>query len=204
MPSASRCLSLAVPAALVAVLVTGCSAAPTPGPRNLEEGLEGWDLVLEHYPDAVRPEAALVRSVSMDERGSVMAQCLSEEGFPGATPGALGSYRIADVPSEQDEAFMIANYVCNVRYPLDPKYDVQLTDSQLSVLYTYFSDSLAPCLEGLGFDVPPRPSEQSFIDSYEETGGWPIYDGVAAAVSDETEWNQVNRECPQLPVDLYG
>ncbi|MEP6478088.1 MAG: hypothetical protein ABJB03_01750 [Rhodoglobus sp.] len=170
----------------------------------MTENVGGWDLVLEHYPDAARPDVTLVRHVSLDERGAVIVDCLSEQGFPGGTAGPLGTYQIQDIPLEQDEAFMIATYVCDMKYPLDPKYEQPLTDSQLIALYAYLRDSLAPCLIALGFDIPPRPSEQTFVDTYRETGGWPIYEGVASAVSDEAEWNAVNQQCPQVPPDLYG
>lgn len=141
----------------------------------------------------------MIRYVSIEERGPVLATCMDGEGFPNISVTPLGDLHAEGVPQDQREYYMIAIYVCSQRYPLDPKYDAPLTDAQLDHLYDYLIATLRPCLESNDIVVPSAPSRQTFVD----TGGWAVYENVGSSVASEEEWFEINVACPQLPPDLY-
>lgn len=186
------------------------SASATAGdpPAGLESVVQqdidnAWGMVVSQYPDAVRPEVERVRFVQLDEVAPIIADCLVSAGWTDVTATPDSGIDSGTVPTAQAEAYAIAFYVCHAKYPLDPKYSVPLDDDQIKLIYAYYRDGLAPCLEAQGFQVPDAPSEQQFLDTYAETGGWDVYGNVAPQV-DQEGWYEINAECPQLPEDLYG
>ncbi|WP_168625786.1 MULTISPECIES: hypothetical protein [unclassified Cryobacterium] len=199
-------------AGLVAVLLlSGCdstSEPPTPsGPKLsaaeeqlVQESLDGsWRMVVLLYADAVRPEVERVRLVEQSDQPTAIADCLAEQGYDVVvdSQGSISS-------TGGGEAFQVAYYTCEATYPLHPDYLRPLSEAQLAHLYNYFLNTLKPCLEAEGYDVPPAPSLQRFLETYNEGGGWIVYGEVAGAKLPPGEWGRINALCPQIPDDLYG
>lgn len=211
MTFARRYLSLLTIAG-ACVLLSGCMTTPDTAPDTALTGVEAivqedldnaWESVLSEFPDAQRPDTEVVRFVDLSEIAVTLADCLFDAGWTNVSATPDNGIDSGDVPIEQAEAYAIAYFTCYAMYPLDPRYNVPLSDDQIKRLYEYFVDELAPCLESRGFAVSAPPSEQQFVESYATDGGWDLYGEVAANV-DEDGWYEINRACPQYPSDLYG
>lgn len=197
--------------------LVGCSstAAPMPAPspdqlsaeqadRLLDEVLDArWNLVAQRFPAAVRPEVTVVGMVEQSDWAGAVAACMVDAGFVDTTASVGGGIDWGVFPAEQAEAQAVALYACEARYPLDPRYSMELNRSQLEYLHYYRVHVLAKCLEGAGVKVSEPPSLQKFLDSRSSGEDWTPYSDVPDSVS-ETDWNELNRECPQFPDDLYG
>lgn len=72
--------------------------------------------------DVKVPEIKLIRWTNgWADYGEALAKCLNERGFTVQADG--GGVRIPDgVPSSQEQAFELANYVCSAQYSVDPAY----------------------------------------------------------------------------------
>lgn len=194
----------ALAAMLAACSAPGASAPETTDPGSSTQSREdyAWSRVTNQYPDAQRPEVDVVRVVTPSEWAPAVVACLAEDGFE-AEALADGGIR-SEVTGEQGEAYAIAYYTCTIKYPIDPKYLQPLTDVQLSRLYVYSRDTLAPCLESFGLEVPSPPTLEVFIENDGGMMAWNIYADVPAKVHSNDLWQEISAACPQYPPDLYG
>lgn len=158
-----------------------------------------WAKLEEKYPKVVKPQVKLQRYVSLDEWAVEDAKCLSSLGFP-ATVNVDGGVSGAISPS-QHEAEAVAQYACDVEFPLDPRFNRPLNDSQLQYLYSYFTGKLIPCLKKAGYSIRTPPSLQTFEDQYSTDKNWSPYDDVSVS---GVVWSNLNQKCPQSPSGLYG
>ena len=202
----------AIAATIILLAFTACSAAeppvPTPDRMNQSElnslakkAVERSRASLEaSYPGVQLPDVQLVRYVSEKEQPEVQRSCMDEEGFA-STIDKYGQISYSGVTPEQTEPFDIAQYVCGVRYPIDPKYQIPFNDKELSYLYDYYTGTLTKCLKGQGYQVAEPPSRGTFIDNYySSTAGWTPYQNVDAPTP--AAWKSVNEKCPQTPIAL--
>lgn len=203
-------LALPMGVLAAAVLLTACSSAPRP-PKleaTAEQLAAQEEIDLKQYSDAVfandpnaeLPKVERVRFITLDEWPEVMAKCLTAEGFYSTVDqGALGT----SAPEDQVGPYRIAQYVCNAKYPIDPRQMLPFVDDQIRYLYEYYVQVATPCLEGMGFEVPDPPSLQAYIDSYRDSPDWRPYEN-ASINSTREEWSRIQEECPQRPAGLYG
>lgn len=209
---ASRSPLLGLSAALLVAVLAGCAdSVPEPPHLDVTPAQEAEqatidlqryaDAVLVRYPDAVLPAVDRVRYITTSEWGQTIADCLNEEGFDATTSpdGGLGTEQI----DAQDEPYLIAMYVCNAKYPLDPRQTLPLVDDQIRYLYDYYVKVATPCLEGMGFEVTDPPSQPTYIDSYRVGPSWRPYEDAALRSSPE-QWQQILTECPEAPPGVYG
>jgi hypothetical protein len=89
-------------------------------------------------------------------------------------------------------------------FPIDPKYTTPLTDQQLGALYDYNLNTLVPCLEAEGYEVPDAPSKTTFIDTFLSDPWYPYADAFGSGSYSQAEYYRVSELCPQWPPDLYG
>lgn len=164
------------------MVLTGCTTIPdstpdistsgTASPEDtnarlaFDQGVK-LDALLTQYPQAVVPDSKLVRTVTLEEWPTTMAQCLTDQGFPSTVvDGGVSSTNIVG----QEEAKEVARYVCNVEYPLDPKFNRPLTAKQLDQLYDYYAGELTSCLEANGQEIAAPPSRQLFGEAFNTAG----------------------------------
>jgi hypothetical protein len=214
--SSLRVLSVLIVISTLAV--SGCAAeSPSPSPEQgeplsqnlteVEEQLVGsyldnaWRNVLTAHPDAVRPQVERVRLIDQADWTTVIPDCLAELGHH-VVPDAHGSWSVKGGPGS--EPYFIAFYTCEAMYPVHPKFNASLSDAQLTRLYDYFVTSLKPCLEAEGYEVPPAPSLQTFLETYHQDGGWFLHEGVADAGVGPDESARLNRVCPPVPDNFIG
>lgn len=160
-----------------------------------------WSSIMGGYPDAERPDIEVVRVITNDDFAVIYTDCMSEEGF--TVEVFEDTSFSADIPPDQQEAFDMAMYVCEAKYPR-PMLLTQPDDEHTGrVLYSYYEDELIPCLEGLGFTIDPLPSEQTFLENLH---GGQRYDPYASLIVDGgltiERWDAANAQCPQRPSEL--
>ena len=177
---------------------TSAAALATQATADRERALA--DLHRE-FPDAIVPEVETIRFVALTEWPEANASCLREEGYD-AEAGIDGVATSA--PPGQEEPFAIANYVCALKYPIDPRSNIPLNDDQIRYIYDYVTQIMTPCVQAEGYDVPPAPSRESFIATYLAGSPWNCYGLIAQATKSQDEWEYINRKCPQGPSDLNG
>ena len=188
---------------VLALLLTGCAAQPAPGPAAedplLAQYLEQhWKEFSVRHSDVERPEVAVVAVMNAEEYPAQLVSCLHEEGFPEVTLDPLGGI---GYEGSQLDAYDLAMYICESRYPIDPRYTQPLTDEQLGKLYDYYANELVPCIEREGYTAPEAPTRQYFIDHFSDAP-WRPYSEVSDATG-ESEWYRMNEVCPQTTYTLW-
>lgn len=194
----------------VSCLLAACSSEPRlPKVEVTAEQLDAQaerdlkqysDAVLAKNPNAELPNVERVRFITLDEWAATIATCLTEEGFDAtADQGALSS----TAPERQEEPYLIAQYVCNARFPLDPHQMMPLVDDQIRYLYDYYVQVATPCLEGMGFSVPDPPSLQTYVDGYRDAPDWRPYEDASIKSTDE-QWARIQEECPERAPGMFG
>ncbi len=190
-----RCLGGLALLSTVTLTLLGC-AADVPAEEAASDDPSQWDLFHAEYPDVPKPETTVVRTVEHDEWAAAMADCLREAGFPDvrAEPDGGLSWE-----TSQADQFALAKYICSEQYPLDPQYDVQVTDEQLGKLYDYLTLVQVPCLEAQGFEIPEAPSKTRFIETYFDSPEWLPYAQVVGPEVAEEAYERAVELCPQNP-----
>ena len=196
-------------AATLAIGLTGCTgsgpvATPTP---NALTASEFQSLIEEDIDEAwaragqsvERPEVSIIRLVALFEWPDVIAQCMNDAGYDNVN-SVDGGLEVRDVPEAQRSAMALAQFICEAQYPTDPKFNVPLNESQLSYLFDYLKNEQKPCLEEAGYTISDPPSEQKFIESYYNTGGWSPYSELPTG----NTINEMESSCPQIPSGLWG
>lgn len=196
---------------MAVLMLTACSSAIQPPSFDetsdakieaqiIADTQRALDTLLAQFPDTEVPVVERVRFVTLEEWAAVTATCLNEEGFEAeASNNGLSS----SASPEQEHEFAVATYVCALKYPTNPRTNIPLNEDQIRYLYDYYTLVLTPCVENEGFQVPPPPTQQSYISNYGQAGSWNPYEIVAEASSEE-EWQRINELCPQVPSELYG
>lgn len=185
-------------ASFALIALSACSGPPSgiePSPRNTSAADELWQRVVSQFPSAQRPEATVVREVGLSEWPAEQTRCLTEAGFEARVVDDSVS---STVPHGQEEAHALAQYVCEVSYPLRSSDALPQSDEQLRELYVYFVDELVPCLEGLGYNVGPVPSLTAFSERYYGEDPWTPYVVVGPMVP-PGDFAAVSAACPQSP-----
>ena len=132
-----------------------------------------WATVTDRYPDAKRPEAKFVRAFTVDQRLPVIVGCLAELGFETAISREGGGYEFLNPIPEKTE---LAQYVCNVRFPVN-KGEVKIaSELTLSDMYDYFVNELTPCLEREGFTISAPTSKAEFVETWPHQSFNPYFD----------------------------
>lgn len=193
-----------------AVLCVSSCTSQVPGPdlpeistERAEELIEAsrdgqWRLVTSRFPDAKRPDVAVVRQVDQSEWANAVVACMHDAGYTGTSVLEDGGIDWGLIPQGQGESQAVALYECIASYPLEPRFLESWNESQLRYLYAYVSGELRRCLEAEGISVAPAPSEQAFVDS---GGTWSPYIDVEVP---RDRWYELNDLCPQFPDGLYG
>lgn len=215
-PNDGRAKVFCLTAACLAIVLAGCSPSSPDlvsddgrvhipslsvkeKARLAHEAAEtSWAAIVAAHPNAERPSVEFVRFVLPNEWAEGRVECLAEYGIA-ATIDADGgvAYR---AQKSQEQSVDVANYACDVMYPMDPVATQRLNESQVAHLYNYYIGDLSTCLRSKGVPVTMGPSLAVFAETLYGDDSWSPY----AAVADDDDWEALNRECPQTPDGLYG
>lgn len=144
------------------------------------------------------PNVEMVRVIELEEWAPVQIACMNEAGFAATlTDDGEGISWPALTDGSLIENMNLARYVCEVKYPVDPRFYDPLTNDQLRFLYAYRSGELIDCLAAAGYSVSGPPSESVFIES---EGVWSPYSDIRVSEGDS---GLLQRKCPQNPDELY-
>jgi len=159
--------------------------------------------ILDQFPDAAIPVVDRVRIITLSEYATVTAACLVELGLEAVVDG--DSVRTLVLPAHELEQ-RLGFYVCQLKYPIDAKYTMELTSAQLRLLYAYLTESLIPCFEALGYSISEPPVEEAFVDTYYDELSWsPATEAHNQSVdSEDGNVEQLDALCPQVPDSVYG
>lgn len=209
-------LAIAITATLFA-LCAGCTSAPGVVKPEVVEAVTYTEAEMLSFRSqrldelaAIRglenpPEVDLLRFIPLFEFGPTMVDCLAEQGYDvQLTPDKEG-IDYSRVSPDLSEALNLADYICSAQYTVDPRYEAPLTQSQLQLLYFYYTVELIPCLEGAGFEIGEPPSFAVFAQDYPTERGWAPYAELAIESLSNVEFFELEGQCPQRPseAELY-
>ena len=213
--SATRTIAVASIVTIAASL-SGCTAGDAAPPRPTVAPLPAaeveravaekqdadWGLLAVKYPNAVRPEVDVIRTVNPAESTSAIADCMVSVGFPETKATPDGGLDYGSFPTEQKQTHDIALFVCESQYPMDPRFDTATSEAQYEFLYHYYAHDLSECLESHGIDVPEAPTYETFRDTIDSREAWNPY--LSFEPTGDTQWLAVNKDCPETPPGYFG
>ncbi|MCC7128624.1 MAG: hypothetical protein IT192_07400 [Microbacteriaceae bacterium] len=155
----------------IMLIGVGCAAQPTPS----------------QYSPSGTPHLPYPTSQADGDR--MFAECMEARGWEATVNETDGGVSFS-VPPEQSEVFQKDAKECQSQIPIRPwvEEDYEQHFQDLTVVAT--------CLQDHGFEVPPRPSLQSFIEDYKKGLPWDPY---AITVADG-DFPQAVELCPQAPI----
>lgn len=192
------------------------SSSSVPSPRASGDPLDNGghaEYTWDDYVKAKRkmsglkswPQVDRIRFIKEEETAKVRSDCLTNAGFP-TTVNSDGSWTTNN-SSDQEEAFALANYTCEIQYPKELRYAQALTRKQFRSIFAYYRDSLVPCLKDRGYEIASQPSEETFVEAaVSGSEAWSPYDSVDTSSSDSVEIDSLTKDCPPMPSNevLYG
>lgn len=157
---------------------------------------------LEHPPEVEHVHWAQ----SAEEHYDLVAECMQEDGWP-VESGPGGYLRdTQQIPPDSQEDYDARFYYCEYRYFPEPAVFSNWQEDQLRVVYSYWVEYFAPCLEHHGHevDLTDRPTVEQFIESYPSDLSWWPADSFQALPYEEQQ--QLANTCPPEPPPsiLYG
>lgn len=194
----SHIVSMVVAAALIPTMA-GCSdtnrgaqSDTAHANGDIVAGVD--DSLAEHYGVDDPPEVSIVRHVMPEEKQSLFDECLREAGYIVDAPGSL------TYPPEQQSAAGLAQYICQMQYPIIEKYNQQWSVEQIRIQYKWTLEFVIPCLEEQGHPISNVPSETVFLESWNVEPFFPFAQVELDVPSDDfnAEWRSLEDECLQI------
>jgi hypothetical protein len=184
MSAASVVASLAVTAMLVSLLAACASFSSPEGEENEAHADQSYTALQETY------------EASRAERGRAAADCLAENGFPGAVVGTDGSTNI-DVPEGQQTAYEQAAVDC--MKTVCPNCGAPLPQDSLERLYALQVEARA-CLQSFDIDTSEPPALQTYLDT-PEADRWNPHLEAGPLVAQSGRSVEIEKDCPD-PVSM--
>ncbi|GIU91819.1 MAG: hypothetical protein KatS3mg011_0725 [Acidimicrobiia bacterium] len=127
----------------------------------------------------------------------LVVERMNDQGFPAALIPPGDGISVAEIPPEQRSAAEEVFDACYAGLNLPPQQP--LDDEQIAEVYAYRL-AVADCLRAEGYQVPPAPSLDTFIEEW-ATGPWNPYESVDTSGA---SWEGIQMRCPQSPAGGYG
>ncbi|ROS57780.1 hypothetical protein EDF50_0071 [Frigoribacterium sp. PhB24] len=192
-------------------------APPTSGPPDparlaelrQEATDQRWEQVTQRFPDAVRPEVALVHELAGGDLAPVVS-CLRDAGLPVVDDVGVGedgstsqgySYEMPDggPPPEWAE---LAAYRCDVMYPV--AVTETLTVEQAAWLFDYLTMFQLPCFEALGApSTEPGMTREEFATAWPHQGWYPSAGSKSSRGLSDADLEHVEATCPAADPDTF-
>lgn len=199
--------------AAVVLLLAGC-AAPAPVPPGATDA-EAEAVVTEQlttYWSSLgldqalgdRPTPQRIAFTTADSWASAQVTCLVAAGLDARE--VSGGFAIDSDGALTRSEGIAAQLTCLAQYPVDPRVDGFLSDAQALYMYDYFTERLVPCLELLGYDVPPAPARSSYLHLLRVGIPWTPYERADSGpiATTPAEWEIIDAKCPALPTDPFS
>ena len=194
------------------LLLAGC-ATPSPVPPGAtdEEAERVVAEELVNYWSALGPGQANGRLVAeriafttRDSWASAQVSCLIAAGLDARE--VSGGFAIDSNGELSNAEGLDAQLTCLGQYPVDPRTEGFLSDAQALYMYDYFTQRLVPCLELLGYAIPPAPARDSYVHLLRVGVPWTPYELADRAPLSTlgSDWKIINAKCPPLPADPFS
>jgi hypothetical protein len=196
---------VALTAVASSLLLAGCGppASVPPGPSDAEvESVvqQQLDSLWNSYPmpdGAVKPDVQRVAFTTADTWSTMQVSCLNEQGLEAHE--VSGGYTV-----EGRGDARVAMWVCQAKYPRDPRGAGYLSDAQILYMYDYYTTRLAPCMAMLGYAVTEPPAREDYVERFRDGAYWSPYSAEGQAQpTDIAKWQRIDFECGRLPADPY-
>ena len=152
------------------------------------------------------PQVDLVQWTTSAEWGGLMAQCLRDAGF-NIVEQAQGYGAPDGIGPAQLSAFLLADYVCNAKYTMNPSYNQKMTAAQWGLEYDYDVEWLVPCIAEFGITASQAPTRETFIAQGIQSGSpdWQPYGEAQKVYSNKPREQEMLlwQTCPPDPPDQY-
>lgn len=189
--------------AVCAVLLTACSAAPVPALSDSSMAAirasildSQWSIVAGAYPEAVRPEIRVKRTVTDHDWPLIMVACLKEAGFKAFAEGGGVSY--ASSQGQTPIEYAVSYYDCAAQYPALSDIVSRLDPRQTELQYGYQVNVVRPCLLLSGAPSPPSP-DRSAADGVGGLAGWNPYQLIWLRGMSQGTLRYLEHSCPPVP-----
>ena len=152
------------------------------------------------------PQVELVRWTTMTDYGPTKASCLQDAGFHAIGVGDLVMYPDG-ISESQVSAWHAADYECEAKYSLNPKYTQPYTEAQWGILYDYWTQWLVPCEESLGLTPDAPPTRETFVaQGLQGKWAWnPATQLNSVVQGSEEKTVQMQQTCPVYPTQyMWG
>lgn len=153
------------------------------------------------------PEVTPIREIAPDDEGlRVQTECMMDKGWPYQKDPDGGW--VLELNNEQESAFNLDSYVCQLQYPVAERYRQPWGQVQHEARYTYLTETYLPCVRAQGYSVDEPPSLEVFIEGDAAGRPWipssEVLPQVLADVPDRwSSWDEFDGVCPQAtPLDL--
>jgi hypothetical protein len=149
--------------------------------NSLEDELAG---IAEMLGVKNPPDVDVVREILPEEYPELAVLCMKEQGF---TVEILdGGVLTSTYPTDQKDAYNLAQYVCMAKYPHYPVFYLPKSDTTLRVMYDWATDNIIPCLAAEGVTVEDMPTFEVYRDRYRTEGAtWnPLFDNPQSQCKD--------------------
>ncbi|WP_454296149.1 hypothetical protein [Salana multivorans] len=158
----------------------GSSTSSSPGQGDIETYEDYAAMLALMYNLDDPPPVTPVREVRTGELTEAVVACLNDAGFP-AEADAGGGWG-AEIPSEQQEAYLEAEYVCSAQYPLLPELYRPWDDATIERVHAYLTDDVMPCFAEAGYPYE-LPTLQTYKARYlQDRSSMPFVTEVPADV----------------------
>ena len=150
------------------------------------------DQTQQRYPQVKIDEfPALVRWISPDEVGPVLADCLTGAGFPATSADDRRGYGV-DSQAGQESALALAEFECFAQFTVDARVLGEVPSGWKEVLWEYSSEFLVPCMAERGYEPEePLPTREVYIRDM----GWEAHPPTLTA----DQRNELSVACPASP-----
>ena len=154
-----------------------------------------WDIVASQYPEAIRPDVAVLHTVPDHEWAQAVVDCLVDHGIR-ARAGGTGVHYAGSAGLTQLE-YAVVNYTCSVQHPAETTVARLLGPRVVEADYRFHVDIVRPCLLIAGAPSPASPNRE-LADGVDGLAGWNPFQVIWAKYPLGTVlyWE---RRCPPVP-----
>ena len=157
-----------------------------------------WSAVAAEYPEAIRPEVAMMVTVPDHDWPEAMVECLRVAGIVAHVVDGKAIYGSAgQTPLEVSVGF----YSCEAGHPAESQVASYFTSAQSAALYDYHLRVVRPCLLSAGAPSPASPDRSAAV-ALAGLAGWNPYQVIwTSAISAQTR-TYLEQRCPPTPTWL--
>lgn len=158
---------------------------------RLDEAEQSWQLVLQRYPNAVRPDVVFAGFVTDDTRVETMRECYAAAGLPVDEGRDTGGRVVSIGTTTTNEAEAIAQFACATAHPSKTVFPGP-NAAERGWFYDYLTTFTVPCLAANGIESDAPPSREEFVANWPNQGWYP-----SVGMSADAEWDAaLEKACP--------